>query len=260
MAVSGRSGAAEPAGGEHDGAMATPLAPLAEDWDRALCVVAHPDDLEFGASSAIARWTDAGKVVEYLLATRGEAGIDAISPEQCRVIRSAEQVASARVVGVDQVSFLDYPDGRLAYSLELRRDLARAIRSHRPEVIVGLNYHASFGPGSLNHADHRVLGEALLDATRDAANRWVFPELLAEGLEPWRGLRFAAFNASPLADHFVEVTDHLERGIASLAEHRVYLENLGGEFDLLEFLRSNAKQAGARAGVALAVTFEVVSL
>ncbi len=157
------------------------LLALAEDWNRALAVVAHPDDLEFGASAAVARWTAAGKVVAYVLATRGEAGIDAMSPEQCRVIRSAEQVASARVVGVQEVSFLDYPDGTLTYSLELRRDLARAIRSHRPEVLVSINYRAGFGPGSVNHADHRVLGEALLDAARDAANRWVITELLGEG-------------------------------------------------------------------------------
>lgn len=235
------------------------LLALPEDWDRALAVVAHPDDLEFGASSAIARWTAAGKVVDYVLATRGEAGVDTLAPEQCRVIRSAEQRASARAVGVEEVSFLDYSDGALTYSLELRRDLARAIRSHRPDILVSINHHATFGPGSVNHADHRVVGEALLDATRDAANRWVFPELVAEGLEPWHGVRFAAFNGSPAAHHFVDVTDYLDRGIASLAEHRVYLENLSGDFDLVKFLRSNAERAGAEAGVPLAVTFEMVS-
>ena len=236
-----------------------PLLPLPEDWDRALAVAAHPDDLEFGASSAIARWTAQGKVVEYLLATRGEAGIDSIDPERCGVIRSAEQRASARAVGVERVAFLDYPDGVMTYSLDLRRDLARAIRQHRPEIVVSVNYHATFGPGAPNHPDHRVIGEALLDAVRDAGNRWVFPELVAEQLEPWHGVRFAAFNASPSADHFVDVTEHLERGIASLAEHRVYLENLSGDFDLVQFLRSNAQQAGVEAGVPLAVTFEVMS-
>lgn len=236
------------------------LLPLPEDWERALAVVAHPDDLEFGTSSAVARWTAAGKTVDYVLATRGEAGIDAIAPEECRVIRSAEQFASARVVGVEQVSFLDHPDGLLTYSLGLRRDLARAIRSHRPEILLSINYRAGFTPGTVNHADHRVLGESLLDAARDAANRWVFPELVAEGLGPWRGLRFAAFGASPMASHFVDVTDYLERGIASLAEHRTYLENLEGEFDLVSFLRSNAEQAGQQAGVPLAVTFEVINL
>ena len=148
----------------------------------------------------------------------------------------------------------------LTYSLELRRDLARAIRAHRPEVIVSINYRALFGPGSLNHRDHRVVGEALLDATRDAANRWVFPELLAEGLEPWHGLRYVAFNGSPAADHFVDVTDYIERGIASLAEHRAYLENLGNDFDPGAFLRSNAEGVGLQARVPLAVSFEVVRL
>ncbi len=237
-----------------------PLLPLPEDWDRALAVVAHPDDLEFGASSAVARWTAAGKTVAYVLATRGEAGIDSLDPEQCAVVRSAEQCASAQLVGVQDVTFLDYRDGVLTHSLELRRDLARAIRSHRPDILVSINHHSTFGPGSLNHADHRALGGALLDATRDAANRWVFPELVAEGLEAWHGLRFAAFNASPMADHFVDVTDFLDKGIASLAEHRVYLENLDGDFDLVQFLRSNAEQAGDEAGVPLAVTFEVVNL
>ena len=195
-----------------------------------------------------------------MLATRGEAGIDTLDPGQCAVVRSAEQLASARAVGVQDVTFLDYRDGVLTYSLDLRRDLARVVRSHRPDVLLSINHHATFGPGSLNHADHRVLGRALLDATRDAANRWVFPELVAEGLEPWHGLRFAAFNASPAADHFVDVTEFLDKGIASLAEHRVYLENLGGDFDLVQFLRSNAQRAGQEAGVPLAVTFEVVSL
>ena len=236
------------------------LLPLPEDWERALAVVAHPDDLEFGASSAIARWTAAGKTVAYVLATRGEAGIDTLDPGQCAVVRSAEQRASARAVGVQDVTFLGYRDGVLTYSLDLRRDLARVVRSHRPDVLLSINHHATFGPGSLNHADHRVLGRALLDATRDAANRWVFPELVAEGLEPWHGLRFAAFNASPAADHFVDVTEFLDKGIASLAEHRVYLENLGGDFALVQFLRSNAERAGQEAGVPLAVTFEVVSL
>ena len=236
------------------------LIALEEDCNRALAVVAHPDDLEFGASAAVARWTSAGKRVDYLLATRGEAGIDAMSPEQCRVIRSAEQVASARVVGVQEVSFLDYPDGTLTYSLGLRRDLARAIRSHRPEVLVSINYRTALAPAL---SITPITGcSARRSWTRRAtrANRWVFPELLGEGLEPWQGLRFAAFNASPEADHFVDVTDYIDRGVASLAEHRVYLENLSGAFDPVKFLRTNAQQTGSTAGVAFAVSFEVVRL
>src|SRR5216684_889151 len=102
------------------------LAALPEDWDRSLAVVAHPDDLEYGAASAIARWTVQGKQISYVLVTRGEAGIEAMCPEEVGPLREAEERRSARVVGVDTVEFLDYPDGVITYGLPLRRDIARA--------------------------------------------------------------------------------------------------------------------------------------
>jgi LmbE family N-acetylglucosaminyl deacetylase len=233
---------------------------VSEDWHRGLAVVAHPDDLEFGASSAIARWTAQGKAVVDVLVTRGEAGIDAMPPERTAAVRSAEQIAAARIVGVDQVEFLDHPDGTVEYGIALRRDLARAIRRYRPEVIVSLNFRECFDNGALNHADHRAVGTALIDAARDAANRWVFPELLDEGLQPWSGVRCAMFSSSPAAEHFVDVTAHLDRGVESLAAHEVYLGNLSGGFDPEQFLRVQAAEAGRRAGVPLAVAFEVVPL
>ncbi len=109
---------------------------LPEDWDRALCVAAHPDDIEYGAASAVARWTAQGKTVTYLLATRGEAGIDAIPPEQAAPLREQEERDGAAEVGVDVVEFLDYTDGVVESSLDLRRDISRAIRRHRPEIMV----------------------------------------------------------------------------------------------------------------------------
>ncbi|MFY7069802.1 PIG-L deacetylase family protein [Nocardiopsis changdeensis] len=231
--------------------------PLPEDWTRALAVVAHPDDLEFGCSSAIARWTRQGKEVTELMVTRGEAGIDSLAPRECAPLRMAEQRASAAVVGAD-VEFLDFPDGLLEYGLPLRRALAEAIRRHRPEVIVSINFREHFAGGSgFNHADHRVLGPALLDAVRDAANRWVFTEQLTDGLEPWSGVRFVAFGASPRAAHFVELgEDDLAAGVASLDAHEVYLANLDG-FDQKSFLPQAAAMAGEWAGVPLATGFEV---
>ena len=98
---------------------------LPEEWDRALAVAAHPDDLEYGAASSIARWTDQGKHVEYLLITKGEAGIDSMQPEETARIRMEEEVNSARVVGVNNVEFLDHVDGAIEYGLPLRRDIAR---------------------------------------------------------------------------------------------------------------------------------------
>lgn len=227
-----------------------------EDWERALAIVAHPDDLEYGGSTAIAKWTAQGKTVTEVLATRGEAGIDSMDPGEVRRIRSAEQVEAARRVGVDTVEFLDMPDGMLEYGLPLRRALAGAIRRHRPEVVVSINFRETFPAGGFNMADHRVLGLAVADAIRDAANRWVFRDL---NLEPWQGVRFALFGGSPQATHYVDVTGHLQAGIDSLLAHRVYFANLGAEFDAAEFLTGMAEPAGRAAGVEHAMTFEMIA-
>lgn len=240
----------------------SPLAPFPDDWERALAVVAHPDDLEYGAASAIARWTSEGRTVVYVLVTRGEAGIDLMDPVQVGPLRSAEEVRSAAIVGVDEVGFLDgHADGTIEYGLALRRDLAAAIRRHRPEVLISINHRADWGPGTpTNHPDHRHVGEALIDAARDAANRWVFTELRDAGLDPWRGVLFAAFSGSPHPTHAVDVTGFLDLGIASLREHRVYLGGLGADMDPDAFLRGNAEQVGARQGVEHATAFEIVPI
>src|SRR6478609_6023684 len=159
--------------------------PLPDDaFSRVLCVVAHPDDVEYGTSSAVASWTARGVDVRYLLLTKGEAGIDTMSPDDTRRLRQEEQIAGSAVVGVTHVDFLDYPDGVLEYGLGMRRDIARAIRRFRPEGVVTGSWEVEFIVG-LNQADHRAAGLATVDAIRDAANRWVFGELLDDGLEPW---------------------------------------------------------------------------
>src|SRR5690606_24404490 len=112
------------------------------------------------------------------------------------------------------------PDGLVEPSIELRRDLAAAIRRHRPDVLVSINFRDTFPGGFLNHADHRAVGVALLDAVRDAANRWIFP---GAGGEPWAGVRFAAFSGSPQPTHGVDVTGTLDLSVASLREHSTYL-------------------------------------
>jgi LmbE family N-acetylglucosaminyl deacetylase len=236
------------------------LAALPEDWDRALAVVAHPDDLEYGAASAIARWTSQGKQVHYLLVTRGEAGIDAMPPEEVGPLREVEERHSAAVVGVSSVEFLDYADGVVTYGLPLRRDIARAIRRHRPEMVITLPYQLTWTGHVLNMADHRCVALAVLDAARDAGNRWIFPELLAEGLAPWPGVRMVCLNESPQATHAVDVTAFLDQGIASLLEHRTYLEHLATRIDPEAFLRHNASDVGTRCGCQYAVSFEVIRL
>ena len=158
---------------------------MPEDWQRMLAIVAHPDDLEYGAASAIARWTRAGKWVGYVIVTDGEAGIDGLPPGEAGPIRVAEQEHSARLVGVDDVTFLGYPDGVVEPTPALRRDLAREIRRARPDVLLIATYDLTYGLGAgqriVNQADHRAVGVATFDAARDAGNRWIFPELARRG-------------------------------------------------------------------------------
>ncbi len=232
-----------------------------EDWGRALAVVAHPDDLEYGAAAAIARWTDQGKTVVYCLVTSGEAGIDSMAPDEAARMRQEEERRSASVVGVDVVEFLNHPDGLVENTLMLRRDLTAAIRRHTPDVIISMNFHDSWGPtGYSNHADHRATGRAVLDAVRDASNRWLF---VGAGGAPWSGVRFAVFNGSPFATHWVDTAATIDRGVASLAEHAGYLaalpEGTTGK-DPEPFIRGMGQQTGARFGVGAATTFELVEM
>ena len=235
------------------------LPTLPEDWDRCLAVAAHPDDIEYGTASAVARWTAQGKRVTYLLATRGEAGIDSLHPDKAAPLREAEERAGAREVGVDVVEFLDHRDGVVEYGPALRRDIVRAIRRHQPEIIVSGAFTVRMIGGMTNQADHRVVGLAALDAARDAGNRWIFPELVDEGLEPWGGVRYVCFAGAQVPTHGVDVTgEPLQRGIASLAAHAEYTKGLGvAGPDPGPFLTWAAEMGGPAIGVKAAVLFDV---
>ena len=238
-----------------------PLEPLNEDWERALCVVAHPDDMEFGAAAPVARWTGQGKQVVYCMVTSGEAGIDGLAPEESRRVREAEQVESARIVGVDKVDFLGLPDGILEYGVPLRRVIAEEVRLHRPEIVITSNYRDTWGGSNLNQADHIATGKATLDAVRDAGNRWIFNEQLTGGLEPWGGVKQVWAFGSPEAKHAVDITDTFEKGVESLRAHQAYIDGLGWkDFDPAEFLEGMSRWTGQRLGVAHAAGFEMVPM
>jgi LmbE family N-acetylglucosaminyl deacetylase len=235
-----------------------PLQPLSEDWERALCVVAHPDDMEFGGAAAVARWTGQGKHVVYCMVTSGEAGIDGLRPEESRRVREAEQVESAHIVGVDQVDFLGLPDGILEYGVPLRRAITQEVRRHRPDVVITNNFRDIWSGRNLNQADHIAAGKATVDAVRDAGNRWVFNEQLEDGLEPWGGVREVWAGGSPYATHAVDITETFEVGVASLRAHKAYIDGLGWEnFDPAEFLEGLSRAVGQRLGVAHATAVEV---
>lgn len=234
------------------------LQPLDEDWQSALCIVAHPDDMEFGAAAAVARWTGQGKTVVYCMVTSGEAGIDGLAPDECRAVREAEQVASAQVVGVDVVDFLGLPDGVLEYGVPLRRELAAVVRKHRPDIVVTGNFRDTWGGRNLNQADHIAVGKAVVDAVRDAGNRWIFNEQLVDGLEPWGGVREVWAFGSPESTHAVDTTATFDVGVESLKAHAAYIDGLGWEnWDPREFLEGMARGTGSRLRVPFAAPFEV---
>jgi LmbE family N-acetylglucosaminyl deacetylase len=210
-----------------------------------VAVVAHPDDLEYGVASAVARWTRQGKKISYLIATRGEAGIAGIAPAAAGPLREDEERRSAAIVGVSEVEFLGHQDGLVEYGIALRRDLAAAFRRLQPQVVITTSFDLTWGEeGPVNHADHRAVGLAALDACRDAANGWLFPE----AGPPCSAIRDAYVAASGDPTHFADVTGTIDAGIASLREHRAYLDGLGGDFDPDEFLRNMAGYIGLGAG------------
>lgn len=233
------------------------MEPVPEDWERAVAVVAHPDDLEYGAAAAVARWTGQGRTVSYLMVTRGEAGIAGMPPQQVGPLREEEERRSAAIVGVSEVEFLDHPDGLVEYGVRLRRDLAAVFRRLRPELVVTMNFELTWGDGgAVNHADHRAVGLAVLDACRDAANPWVF----GEAGPAWTGIRHVFVAAAGEPTHFADVTATIDAGVASLREHRVYIEGLGRDFDPDEFLRNMAGYVGLGAGCEYAVGFRRYSV
>jgi LmbE family N-acetylglucosaminyl deacetylase len=210
--------------------MAPASLPFPDDWQRALVVAAHPDDIEYGAAAAVAVWTAAGKEVRYLLATRGEAGIAGLDPAEAGPLREEEERRSAAVVGVSEVEFLDHRDGVLEAGPALRRDLAGAIRRHRPDLVVTMWGGDTWtppdvSPGALNSADHRALSRSVLDAVADAGNEWIFPDLEET---PWSGVEYIAVHLGQ-PRHVVDVSAVVERAVASLTEHRRYLAALSDD-------------------------------
>jgi LmbE family N-acetylglucosaminyl deacetylase len=201
---------------------------MPDDWQRALIIAAHPDDIEYGLAAVVAVWTAAGKEVHYLLATRGEAGIAGMPPSEAGPLREAEERASAAVVGVSEVEFLDQRDGVIENGPALRRELAAAIRRHRPDLVVTGYFGATWtppgvSPAYVNSADHRALGQGVLDAVADAGNEWIFPDL---DEPPWTGVQYIAVQEMGDPPHVVDVGAGVEQAVASLSEHRRYLERL----------------------------------
>jgi LmbE family N-acetylglucosaminyl deacetylase len=200
--------------------MSLPAQP-AEHVDRVLCVLAHPDDVDFGSAGTVATWTAAGTEVVYCIVTDGDAGgFDDTPREEMPRLRQEEQRTAAKAVGVTDVRFLGYPDGRLELTLDLRRDISRVIRQVRPQRVLTSSPERFWDRIGASHPDHMIVGESTLRAVYpDARNAFAFPELLAEeGLEAWT-VSEVWLGASPRADHAVDVTDVADRKFAALTAH-----------------------------------------
>jgi LmbE family N-acetylglucosaminyl deacetylase len=233
-----------------------------ESFRRVLCVVAHPDDMEYGTSAAVARWTAKGIEVGYLLLTRGEAGMPN-PPEETARLRLAEQQVACATVGVKHLSVLEHPDGMLVYGLDLRRDICREIRRFKPDAVVTFGYEVDT-PMGFDQADHRAAGLAAIDAVRDAGNRWVFAEQVDdEGLEPCDVRWILIPGMAGLLDvtHGVDVTgEPLQRGIASLEAYAAYLAALPDHPAPAEFIPTFLALNGKAMGVEHAVLFRAHDL
>jgi LmbE family N-acetylglucosaminyl deacetylase len=235
-----------------------PLKPLNEDWTRGMAIVAHPDDMEFGSAAAVARWTGQGKEIVYVMVTSGEAGIDGMAPDETKRVREAEQLEACKAVGVEVCEFLGFPDGVIEYGLPLRAAIAQTVRRHRPEIVMTGNFQPTFFGTRLNQADHIAVGRAVLDGVRDAGNRWVFNDQLADGLEPWGGVRQIWEAASPAARHGVDTTDTFDAGVASLAPHNANIDGRGWESCVpREVLEGFGRQVGQRLGTQVGAIFGV---
>jgi LmbE family N-acetylglucosaminyl deacetylase len=231
-----------------------------DDPERVLVVTAHPDDVDFGVAGTVAAWTDRGVEVSYCIVTDGDAGGSdpSVSRSDIAVTRREEQRAAAAVVGVKDVSFLGYPDGRLMVSIELRRDITREIRRVRPDRVVCQSPQRWWERIFASHPDHLAAGEAAVCAVYpDARNPFAHPELVEEGFEPYV-VKELWMMASSDPDRAVDVTATFERKIEALTCHR---SQVGDGAELSDRIRSWLEPAGVAAGLppgGLAETFRVV--
>jgi LmbE family N-acetylglucosaminyl deacetylase len=228
---------------------------------RVLVITAHPDDVDFGAAGTIAQWTEAGFTVSYCIVTNGEAGGSdpSVTRTEMAAIRQSEQTAAAKQVGVSDLHFLGYPDGRVEATIGLRRDLARVIRLLRPDRVVCPSPERNYARTGASHPDHRAVGAAALDAVYpDSRNPFAFPELLAEEkLEPWT-VREVWISGSPTPTTYVDITDTFPRKVAALRSH---VSQISDPDELEEFLRGWLSRAAAQGGLPdgrLAEAFQVL--
>jgi LmbE family N-acetylglucosaminyl deacetylase len=224
-----------------------------------MLIYAHPDDIEFSAAGTAARWAQAGCDVIYVVITDGNVGSHEEGMTSVRVaeIRRSEQQAAADVAGAKQCIFLGYHDGLLQPTLELRKELVRLIRQHKPEVVICGDPSVYFPNNRrINHPDHRAAATAAIDAVFPAAEMpLLYPELEADGLTPHK-VSYVLVSNPAEATFFVDIGDTIDLKLKALAEHRSQL----GDWDPDEPIRTWAAETGKKVGFAYAEAFRLITL
>jgi len=226
------------------------------DVQRAMAIYAHPDDAEFGMAGTVAKWAKAGVEFTYCMVTNGASGSQDpdMTRERLRDIRAAEQSEAAKILGVKNVVFLEFEDGYLEPTIDVRRAVARQIRIHKPDVIFTMDPTSRFGNGYVNHPDHIAAGEVVLRSINpDASTRQMLPELWQkERLEPHKpkALFLMAFGAP---DTIVDVSDVVDVKIKALLAHRSQIDE-----DSVDFIKNWMKEAGKKKRYAYAEGFKVM--
>jgi LmbE family N-acetylglucosaminyl deacetylase len=228
-------------------------------FSRAMVIVAHPDDAEFGAAGTVAKWVAMGTEVTYLIATDGASGSadPEMNRERLAKIREEEQREACATVGATDVEFLGYPDGYLTTSIEARRKVAAAIRRHRPEAVIGMDPSVRWASwGYINHPDHQAIGDLLLHCVNPAASTRLWdPTLIDEGLEPWDIAEIWLTSFGQGAE-LVDVTETFDDKLAALRCHVSQL----GDWDPAPRMREMLAERGAEGGVELAEAFNILRL
>lgn len=228
--------------------------------DSILVIAAHPDDVDFGAAGSIARWAQEGSQVSYCIVTDGDAGGFDVEADRSAIpaLRRAEQRAAGAVLGVVDMRFLGYPDGRLQATVELRRDISRVIREVRPDRVVCPCPERLWERVRASHPDHLAAGEAALCAVYpDSRNPFAHPELLAEGFAP-HAVGEVWMMAAPQADVFVDVTDQLPLKLAALRCHESQITNPAGLEEMIRQWGAHTARQGGLPGGRLAEAFRRV--
>ena len=229
-----------------------------QPYRRAMVVVAHADDAEFGCSGTVAKWCKEGMEVVYVMCTDGSKGSSDrdITPEQLIEIRKQEQKDAGKILGLKEVVFLDYPDGYLQPTLDLRRDVSRQIRRFQPDILITTSpIRTLTGNAYIGHPDHFAAGEAALSAVYPAArDHLTFPELLEEGLEPYK-VREVLIMSHDAPDKWIDVTDTIDTTIAALLAHS---SQIGPEVG--DRVREWRREAGKDHGMEYAEAFKSFNL